>query len=305
MRKTDGLSLVELLVVMVIMLFISIAIFAMLTSNAKITRKLENKVDAIETSRGAVERIGKDVRMGRSFGDLYGNASGGYVVGTNAALTFPCANDPLYSSQAQPAGWTGVWPPSLSTSTLIVQTPAFNANGFPMALSVGTGTPAISAAMGPQDDLSTSIYRLIADPDPVNHPNEYRLEYWNFPAATPASLPAIVKPAIVGPIILVKGIIGPKLNANSNVPTVFQLVRKKDATHPSDAPVDPATIAGAELALYSGVVVNLEVKKQDASATSVAQSTAVGGMQFEVVPIRGEFYLRNNIQSTSAGGLGT
>ena len=301
-RQDSGLSLVELLVVTVIMLLVSVAIFGMLTANAKISRRLENKVSAIESIRKVAEFIGRDVRMARSFGDIYGNmVTSGTMQGkltsqtaggaAGNALQFPDpATDPLYGSAGAPAGWTGPWPIALSRTTLIVQVPTFDANGFPTAIPVGLGSPPVGTV---QDNMETHVYRVVPDPDTANHPNEFIMELWKFPGANPANLaanPASINcPPVSGPIILTKGIVGPMRTNNLNI---FEFV---DSTNPNAGPVDASTINSTNMAAYTGVVLNMEVRNFNASATVVANQG-----ERATIPFKTEVYMRNQIMSTTA-----
>lgn len=301
-RSCSGVSLVELLVVCIVMLFVSMAIFGMVTVNARMTRKLENKVNAIDTIRKAGDFIGKDVRMARSFGDIYGNMGTGSMAGqlqsktaggaTGNALQFPDPlTDPLYGTATQPAGWSGPWPITLSRTSLIVQIPTFEPNGFPTAIPAGKGNPAPSIA---QDNMETHVYQIVPDSDP-DHPNEFVMNLWKFPGADPTGLAAspavITKDAVVGPITLVKGIIGPIVNGNL---TVFQFI---DQTNPNSAAVDASTITSANLSNYTGVVVSLEVKKFDSSNAAIVANNRG---EYSTIPFRTEVFMRNQVMSTSA-----
>lgn len=289
-RSQTGFSLVELLVVTIIMLFVSTAIFGMLISNSGVQRKLENKVDAIDSIRLVADRIGKDVRMGRSFGDIYGVAQNGVnnnmILGAAGDNLFPATNDPLWSGAGAPAGWPAgmPWPATLSTQTIIVQIPLFDANGFALGLHAGQGSPPVLAAMDPQDDMETHIYQVVPDQARVG---EYILQLWIFPGVA-AGAPVTNPPGpVLGPYILAKGIVGP--TSGNGTPEIFQLVDKLNA---NGGPVDPATVAPADQVRYSGLVVNMEVRKYNSSATS-----AIGN---EVVPIKFETYLRNNRMTLAA-----
>ena len=67
-RSQGGVSLVELLIVVLVMGFVSTAALGMLTVTMSSQIKLENKCDSLESARKAIERIGRVIRMGRSFG---------------------------------------------------------------------------------------------------------------------------------------------------------------------------------------------------------------------------------------------
>ena len=289
-RKQIGISLVELLVTTTVMAFVGTAIFGLFTADAGLSRKLANKLDAIDSIRSGIDNISRDVRQARTFGDIYGNTSGQRISSAGGANQFPCSADPLWGSKPSPAGWTGLWPIAMNATNMIVQIPVFDANGFPLALNTSWYPNTWTAA---QDDLDTHVYQIIADPDFVSHPNEFILQLWKFPGVSAANVAAGTKviPAAVGPIVLVKGIIGPR-DSTGNL-KVFQLI---DSTNPTNPPVDPASINPAQLANYGGVVVNMEVKKFGNTDTAVAQANNI----YEVVPIKTEVFLRNNILSTTS-----
>lgn len=292
-RKQTGTSLVELLVTTTVMAFVGTAIFGLFTADAGLSRKLANKLDAIDSIRTGIDNISRDVRQARTFGDIYGNTSGQRITtagGVASANKFPCSTDPLWGNQPAPTGWTGPWPITMNATNMIVQIPVFDANGFPLALNTAWYPNTWTAS---QDDLETHVYQIIADPDGVNHPNEFILQEWKFPGVSAANVAAGAKvvPAAIGPIVLVKGIIGPTTMAGNL--QIFQLI---DSTNPNNPPVDPASINPTNLANYGGLVVNMEVKKFGNTNTAVAQSSNI----YEVVPIKTEVFLRNNILSTTS-----
>lgn len=67
-RSKSGVSLVELLVVVLMMGFVSAAAVGMLTSTMSRQVKLQNKCDSLDSASKTMDRIGRIVRMGKRFG---------------------------------------------------------------------------------------------------------------------------------------------------------------------------------------------------------------------------------------------
>jgi hypothetical protein len=302
----------EALVTTVIMGIVSTAFMAVLLVNYKTNAKVDNMQDTLNAVRAIKERISKDVREGRSLGDIYGSTQVDHsyidpttgqpstmVVGSDG---FPSTNDPLYSTGA-PAipGWptaTTGSPYRLSNQCLVVQVPILDdhqdtAQGhFRNTAAVGWPTQIPNPnGLGPQDNVETHVYRVVQDPDTANHPGEWLLQYASFGGASSAlSNFTGYNPTVhtFGPQTLVAGVIGP-LDANGN-PKVFQFISPKRSGTPVDSIPNPSFTAE-----YTGVVCNLEVKRhQDMSATQKNFSVTPTGMKIEV-------FLRNNALATSAG----
>lgn len=283
-RTERGTSLIELMVVCLIMTIISAGIVGLLTANATVSRNVTNKVDSVDEARLMLSRLGKDMRMGRTIGEVYGIAQGTY------AKQFPAASDPMWSAQGAPAGWTGAWPAQLSTSLMIIQIPVFDsydasAGGWPLALPPGYGNPPTTTAI---DDVETHIYKMVADPDTVNHPNEYIMELWKFPGR---DVNGVVGP-ISGPQIVLKNIVGPTVNGATGLDNlcIFQVI---DKTLPNSAPFDPGSnaVTSAALANYTGLVVNLDLNNHAANAKNIAGNSRLA--------FKTEVFMRNNILATT------
>ncbi|MBX9696396.1 MAG: hypothetical protein K2Z81_28670, partial [Cyanobacteria bacterium] len=284
-KSASGLSIVELCIVITIMGFVSASAFGMVLATLAAGRALENKCDSVSTVRNAIEKFGKDVRMGRTFGDVYGqltNISGVQVC--LGSLTFPSSNDPLYGSgQSPPNGWPtwadGSTPQTFScdNQTCVVQLPVFDANGFPTGIPGGTlSLPYLTS------NVETHVYRLL--PDPVNQ-GEFILQKsifpgWNQPAGTQR-----------GPITIATGIIGP-LNPQTGQPRIFQYLDKTDPSGaPSDSP-SSGTPPGLLVTNYSGVIMNLEVRNHAASDRAD---------ELKPLALKTEVFLRNNSMATAIG----
>ncbi|HEY9869448.1 MAG TPA: type II secretion system protein [Candidatus Obscuribacterales bacterium] len=273
------MTLIEMLVSCAIVGLAAAGISGLVLLNNVSTHRLFNKVDNLNQARQVVERIGKDLRMARNVGDVYGVNiqlhDDPVTYGTEGTNSFPLAapggNNPHYSGgQTPPAGWpTAPWPGRpyvLSPRTLIVQIPVFDANGFPTKVPATTGNPPVSVD---QDNVDTLVYQIIDDPD---HPGEFLLQVAGFPG-NPTNLKIRSNP----PQTILSGIVGPKDPATGE-PKVFQYLDRYDE---SGTPQD--TFIGPKIANVTGVVMNLEIRRNDEGVSSAS-----------VVGLKSEMYMRNN-----------
>ena len=295
-RKEAGVSMVELLVATAIMGFVAAGTLGLVYLNWKTNQRVENKTDAVNAARQAIERISYEVRQARSVGDGYGYvippsgqvvdlASGAVTVTTDTSVVdpamlvppsppasqFPAAGNPYTTlSQAMISGNGWPNPPyQLGSRCLIVQKPVFTAQGFPAGQSYNGFTI---------ESLDTYVYQVL--PDPVRT-GEWRMQVAGFPATgSTMQSPRVAK-------TILTGITGP-LDA-SGQPRVFQYLLSA-----SSAPRDGATLSAGEIDDVSGVTCTLEVRQSQASATSIRK-----GMQQAVVPFKQEIYLRNNTLTTT------
>lgn len=288
-RSKRGSGLVELMVAVVIMNIIATGIISMLLDMGTLSQKTTNKIDSINSARNALERISSDVRQGRSLGDVFGNqvtlqaATGTTpaiqgVVGTDR---FPSTLNPVYGAgEIPPGGWPWTGPPyALSGETLIVQVPIFDAGGFPTAIPAGAGSPAAATV---QENVETHIYRIVPDPDQVTHPGEFVMQLSRIAGRAAADyVPTDINSR---PQTIVSGIVGPF--GNDGALNVFQYLDKTEAAGtPRDTAVDPSRVAN-----LTGVIVNLEVRRNDASAR-----------QAQALALKSEIFLRNNAMATTVG----
>ncbi len=296
MRSSSGGSLVEMLVCTVLISKVAAASMTTLVAQNKVAQKFGNKMDALNAERIAVERIGRDVRQARSLGDVFG-AQVPFTVNGEAMLLvegtdqFPSNNNPIYLDSAPPNGWpswstdgdvTGPGRWKLSNTTLIVQVPIFDSNGFPTRIpqnAYGAGRPQSSQA-----NVETHIYRVVAS-DQSQFPGESQMEYViipgmavDNPGAAPDYVPASAQR---NPQVLVKGIVGP-LNSSGSL-AIFQYLDRTDSTGAARNMIaTPATVAN-----YTGVLVNLELRKHEQ-----------GQIHDAVVGFKTEVFLRNNALAT-------
>lgn len=295
-RSASGSSLIELSLTTIVMTFLSTAIFGLLLLTLSNSKKLQNNCDSVNAARGTIEKISKDLRMGRCIGDVYGQMvqvdNDWIVQGTD---TFPSNKNPHYGAgQAPPNGWP-VWvdnsqPSSfqLSNTTLVVQIPIFDSNGWPLVVPVGSGNPVTTS---PQDNVETHIYRVIADPDTTSHPNEYILQWACLPGYNIAGTYDSAA-AQKGPITLATSITGP-LNSMGQ-PRIFQFLNKLDTT---GTPIDSIPSADINnIANYTGVIVNMEITKHEESAQINSKWQQPG-----VIALKTEIFLRNNSLATTVG----
>jgi type II secretory pathway pseudopilin PulG len=304
-RSAQATTLIETLMVVIVTSIISLAMFAVLWLNTTIQNKANNSLDAANAARTAIERIGRDVRGGRSLGDVFGDlvpdGMGGQVV--QGSATFPSSLDPIYGNSQAPAGgaWPAAWgspPYTCSNTCLIVQVPVFDSNKWPTEIIVGQGNPAVLPVQGSQANVETHIYQIVADPDPVNHPNEFQLQYFCAPGFQSLGSGYVPASHTFGPEVLVTGIIGPQATGSPSTPVlgnlkVFQYLAKKgsqDDTTPTGQPQD--SINSATLANFTGVIINLELKKHQASTR-----------QPITLAFKQEVFVRNNALATSTGDL--
>jgi type II secretory pathway pseudopilin PulG len=297
-RNNNALTLVELLVVSLVMGFLSAAAFGIIVSTMGQGRTLEQKCDGINAARNALDKIGRQVRMGRNIGDCFGdiNPLSGVVTGTP---NFPGSNDAIYGNGAAdpPGGWP-VWADSSAPSSftmapypgdgtcngnncLICQVPVFDANGFPLGIPPGYKSPGSSVVANPTTTgtvVQTYIYRVL--PDPAN-PGEFLLQV--------AVIPGYGQPAAGPPRTLAKAIVGP-INPATGQPRIFQYI---DRVNPTNPPVDGIPAGGTPPAAnYSGVIVNLEINSHQSS---------VNQADSKPLALKSEVYLRNNSMATSQG----
>lgn len=302
MRQARGASLVELLITTLVMAIASSAVFGLLVTTMQASKKLNNKSDAILQVQSGLDKIGRDVRMGRTLGDLYGT----YDTPTASTNMFPSRQNPQYGSLgrglAPPNGWQtakmGNIPYTLGPQCLIIQTPIFGnqASGnynFPLMVAKDAGAANVPPANS--DNVETHIYNLAADPDP-SHPNEFILWYMRVPGFNNLyNARNANEPAQVGPIALISGIVGP-LAPNGAIPQVFSYINRTNSTgDPESTFSDPA-----QFMQYSGVCVNLELRKHNDS-TLDPQSGGTRFKQQGVMMLKSEFYLRNNTVAPTVG----
>ncbi len=287
MRTTSGFSLVELLVTVLVMALSSSAIFGVLVTIMSQSSKLQNRCDTIEVARNSLEKIGRDMRSGRSLGDVFGTEVNNMVEGSDV---FPSARNPLYGSgQTPPNGWPAWGDQSkpetfkLSNTTLVVQVPVFDTDGWPGAIPQNL----LPVGMQTQANVETHIYRVVADPD---NPGEWLLQWTKVPGASvPGYDAAGLRPSASQ--TLASGIVGP-LNPATGQPRIFQYLDKLDATGTArDNIADPQNMVN-----YSGVMVNLEIRQH-------RDTSQVSGkfVKTSVLALKTEIFLRNNSIATSVG----
>lgn len=151
--------------------------------------------------------------------------------------------------------------------SLIIQLPKFSDAGFPYKDST-TGA----------DAVETHLINILPDP---NNAGEYIMQWQKEPGSVvPASATNPYLNATQGPVVLLKGIIGP-LNAGGAL-QIFQYI---DRNNPGVTQSSPTGIS----ADYTGVVISLETTKHAASAqTGGSYSKAVN------FACKTEVFMRNN-----------
>lgn len=325
-----GASLVEVLVAGTIMTMIAGAFLGTLLVTYKANAKISNQTDTNNAIRQIKERLGVDLRAGRTLGDVYGTGFTDNVNGTQVWIPqgvdyFPGSQNPVYGAgQTPPKGWPSSWPGGgstnpyrLSNKCLIVQVPIGNNHndsatkhawstdasklGWPTAIYPNNASytaaqraqgPGNPAVTVPWDNVETHVYMVVVDPD---NAGEYLLQWCSFPGlAVPGYNPEAH--SMAQPQTLLKGIIGP-LDANGNI-KVFQFL---DKTKPNSPPQDIITdtdgvSSPAHIANYTGIAINLEVRTH--------QDSVLGRKNISLQPIgfKSEIFLRNNAIATTNGG---
>lgn len=303
MRKNAGITMVETLVNATIISFVALAMMSVLLMNYKTSAKVTSIQDNVSAVRAIKDRIGTDVREGRALGDVFGKAITNTAVVPNLTYTigsdrFPEATrNPIYGGTLPftPANWpTPPW--RLSNTCLIVQIPVLDNHADSAQLhaldTAKTGWPTMipsgwsgggPPADGNQDNVETHVYMIVPDTD---NPGEWQMQLATYGGmAVPGYNPQL---HTRGPQTILKGIIGPL--DESGQPKVFQFIRKGFTV-----PEDRIMPDGKHSPEYTGVVVNLEVKRhqmQVANRKDISQTPI--GMKLEV-------FLRNNALATSVG----
>jgi type II secretory pathway pseudopilin PulG len=300
----SGSSMVELMISTVIMGVVSAAFLSILLVNYKTNAKVDNINDVANAMRIIKERLAKDIREGRTLGDLSGPIE--------ERDGFPGTNNPVYGGgAAPPQGWPAEWADDpgvvgrchykLNNRTLIVQVPILNNHidelgGNPAHRLDETGDPTKlgwPTAINNMENVETHVYKVVPDTDPAK-PNQWKLQYCAFPGAAFNNGTTKYVPAVhaVGPQTLLTGIIGPL--DGTGQPQVFQYVAKNDDQGtPRDQVTDDTGIPDPFFTPnYSGVVVNLEVKRH--------QTISDKRKDIKILPVgfKLEVFLRNNANAT-------
>lgn len=297
-RSTSGFTLVEMLASCLVIAFVGAGIAGLVMLNGMTEIRMANKVDNLNASRTAIERIARDVRMARNLGDVYGNP---YLLqttplplwGFGGSNKFPAMNNPIYPAGPIPSTfrgypqfpWTSAPNPgyTLSNQCLIVQIPVFDNDGFPVGLSQGFGNPQLPAN---EDDVDTLVYMVVRDPSSSDISPTYMLQVAGFPGVN-STLDVASDP----PQTLLKGIVGPTNNAqpvsDTNPPVVFQFIDKTGNGSPTNEGTEQNGLTNANL---TGVSVQFEVLNNTSGSNAPA-----------VVGIKSEVYARNNnVQTVTA-----
>ncbi len=297
-HSTSGFTLVEMLASCLVIAFVGAGIAGLVMLNGMTEIRMANKVDNLNASRTAIERIARDVRMARNLGDVYGNP---YLLqstplplwGFSGSNKFPATNNPVYPAGPIPAAFRGYpqlpWPTApnpgytLSNQCLIVQIPVFDDDGFPVGLANGFGNPALPAN---EDDVDTLVYMVVRDPSSSDSSPTFMLQVAGFPGVH-STLDVSSDP----PQTLLKGIVGPTRNSqpvsDTNPPVVFQFIDKTGDGTPRDEGSEQNGLTNANL---TGVSVQFEVLNNSNGSNAPT-----------VVGIKSEVYARNNnVQTVTA-----
>lgn len=298
-NRAQGSTLAELLVATLLLGVVAAGLVSLVVINNSQGQRLLNKVDGINAGRAVIARIGKNVRVGRSVGDVYGAIPApvnppinlvGILTGlldlggldlsalgipsmengtiTYSSASFPASGDPVWGGgQAPTSGWpwTGLrpFPYVLSPQTLIVQVPIFDAHGYPLVQR---------GSVVNWESVDTYVYQVLPD---SSNPGQFIIQMAGFPGVG-SSLQITSTPQTI-----LRGITGP-LKADGTA-SIFHYVSRDNPTTLLD------TVADNEVANVSGVVVTLEILNQS------------NGPQPATISLKSEFYMRNNDQAVVLG----
>lgn len=264
-------SVITSIVLISMMLFMSV--------NIKESTHASGVTENVSAANAALSRMGKVVRTASLFGDGTISVSAptnnsplsGLVQQATSSVStaFPASTDPYYGTGGSLLNNITTWPwggspYTLGQTTLIVQVPTFDSNGFPS--NPGTAN---------QQSFDTYIYNVL--PDSSRGTGYYQLQVAIFPGPVNSSIPTGVQAG--QPITLLSGIVGP-LDSNGNI-CVFQYINNQTNTSTPNFTSTPLS------SQYNGVVVNLEVVNTNTNTS----------MQTAITTLRSEMYLRNNILS--------
>jgi hypothetical protein len=270
---------------MLVMSFITAGVVGLIYTTSNVNFRLNHKVNNILMARQALDRIEAKVRMARLIGDVSGRISldtGSGYPAARGANYFPSESNPLYrcdSGDIWPTSWPAP-PYRISSTTMIVQIPVFDASGFPTAVqfSASEQSPSEQFSHPQLENMDTFIYKVLPDPSAKG---EFIIQESVFPGQAP---PAPASRREYLPCwTIARGIVGPL--GNDGTPHVFQYLLKTDG---KEAPYDSLDADSA--ANIAGIVFNLELKSEEAA-----------NQPAPVLGIKSVVYLKNNAQGTVCG----
>ena len=321
-RSAKGSSLVSLAVSTVIMSLVALGMMSLMSLNTSESVKAFNKGDNLTAARVALDRIGRQVRMARTLGDVQGEvmiatdpyaafppgpSGDGFAVhannvsmnqvlsgsACNTSATFPSIADVYYNpTNGSELGQISSWPwggsansgYTLDDQTLVVQVQTFTPEGWPRMVQGQSNLPA----------LDTYVYKLVDDVErnaSMGPTRWYRLEVAVFPAAGAyTNKPNGINAGV--PSVLLSGIVGP-LDPATNRPSIFRYMTCQGGTVQSAKNFVSGTTAFndvSNLVNFKGVMMSVQVLTVDANRRGT------------VTNMRSEFYLRNNSSATIMGG---
>lgn len=225
--------------------------------------KFSTKVDVSVAAKRAIERIGFDVRNARNIGDC------SETIPSVRPPIFPSLQNPIYKS-GLPSGALPHY--SLDGSTIIIQTPVLDKNGWPTLLPFS-----VDPKHGPNVD--TIVYEVVpdADSDPAGV-QKYFLRRSVFPGKHDQEVcDNITSGTTICPgQTILKGIIGP-LDKNTGKPALFQVI---DQTNPGSAGSGFENLYAGNLSQVGGVIVNIQVLRTQGNTKNDALSAFRSEIQF-------------------------
>jgi type II secretory pathway pseudopilin PulG len=235
-RVSGGSTLVELLVVTLVSALLSTLALSALVVCVRNSNQISSRVEVNETLERTLERIGREIRAGESLGDVYHAPGQGEIA--------QCSN-----------------------STLVVQVPITDANGFNTFLNDTDATGNVTK----RPNVETLVYEVV--PHPVQS-GVYQLKWTRYPGAAVAGYKG---PTSIKRQVMLNNIIGP-LDRASGKPKIFQYIDSADSSGTVRDTIDITRPND-----FRVVVVNMESRKNNAK-----------GQSLETIGLKAEYYLHNS-----------
>lgn len=200
-----------------------------------------NRTEGMAAARFAVNRISRDVRHARAFGDIYGTER----------VTFPSSNNPVTGNN--PPIISSPWKVmTLSETVLVIQQPVFARSAGSVIDGVPSMLPGTNGKQN-QENLTTIVYEVVPDSE---REGEFLIQVAIYPGDL-SILPSRVKP-ITTPQTILKGLIGP-LKADKT-PNIFSYLAKPQP----GAPFTSITPNSSNADSIRGIGIDIEIKKDGA-----------------------------------------
>lgn len=259
-RKSQGSSLLELLIVVCLMSLVGAAITGLMLTQNAVGFRTFSKLTMLMSARRLQSSLEGRVHTARTIGNQIGPAYNIFGSGTNNY--------------------------ELNPQTLILQIPIYTTNGYPTTISTAP------VNTGASWNVDTYVYKLIPD---TNQPGKGRfsLTLQVFPGdhSVPNSLPI---PAQSGNTqVIISNIVGPVNPADSidpiagtPTPKIFKYYKRNAPNWASTFTSQIETPNASETQQLNGVSVNIELFSNESSERKDMTPAAMA--------MRSEFFLRSN-----------